>query len=308
MGLLDDFTEEEIAEEEEKEEFVPKEKKEEEEEKELGIKLVCEDNKRTVTTENKTDYLVKLVNETNSGQKIDLKGHLIYTTDRDEWIPWEVTILNQKTLSNPEDEFSTTVEVDERGEKRIPVGVNPPEDAGYGDKVEIIIDASSAEDVLLSDSITLITTARPTVVAVKTQINQEKNVADYISKWAKKGNKGVFSILSPKPVRGYIFLEAMNPHRVEDAISGTRKAKSVVEGETSIEEVEHFLTPKLAVEGIAEGDIVELSAGPFKGENARVTKINEDNDEITVELFEATVPIPVTVRGDHVRVLEKDEE
>jgi transcriptional antiterminator NusG len=26
-----------------------------------------------------------------------------------------------------------------------------------------------------------------------------------------------------------------------------------------------------------------------------------------VELFEAMVPIPITVRGDHVRVLSKDE-
>jgi transcriptional antiterminator NusG len=51
---------------------------------------------------------------------------------------------------------------------------------------------------------------------------------------------------------------------------------------------------------------VELVAGPFKGEKARVQKIDESKEEITVELFEATVPIPVTVRGDSVRVLEKE--
>jgi transcriptional antiterminator NusG len=55
-----------------------------------------------------------------------------------------------------------------------------------------------------------------------------------------------------------------------------------------------------------EGDVIELIAGPFKGEKARVQKIDESKEEITVELFEAMVPIPVTVRGDHVRVLEKD--
>ncbi|MFA5314292.1 MAG: transcription elongation factor Spt5, partial [Methanomassiliicoccales archaeon] len=48
-------------------------------------------------------------------------------------------------------------------------------------------------------------------------------------------------------------------------------------------------------------------AGPFKGEKARVQKIDESKEEITVELFEALVPIPVTVRGDHVRVLEKEK-
>jgi transcriptional antiterminator NusG len=35
--------------------------------------------------------------------------------------------------------------------------------------------------------------------------------------------------------------------------------------------------------------------------------IDEGKEEITVELFEAMVPIPVTVRGDSVRVLEKEE-
>src|SRR2546427_265955 len=71
---------------------------------------------------------------------------------------------------------------------------------------------------------------------------------------------------------------------------------------------EAFLTPKPIVSGIMEGDIVELVAGPFKGEKARVMKIDETKEEITVELFEAMVRIPVTVRGDSVRVLQKEEE
>jgi transcriptional antiterminator NusG len=61
------------------------------------------------------------------------------------------------------------------------------------------------------------------------------------------------------------------------------------------------------VSGISDGDVVELIAGPFKGEKARVKQIDEAKEEITVELFEAMVPIPVTVRGDHVRVLEKEK-
>ncbi|MDD1666487.1 MAG: transcription elongation factor Spt5, partial [Methanomicrobiales archaeon] len=31
-------------------------------------------------------------------------------------------------------------------------------------------------------------------------------------------------------------------------------------------------------------------------------------EEITVELYESVVPIPITVRGDHVRVVEKVED
>ena len=44
----------------------------------------------------------------------------------------------------------------------------------------------------------------------------------------------------------------------------------------------------------------------FKGEKARVQNIDEAKEEITVELFEAMISIPITVRGDHVRVIEKE--
>jgi transcriptional antiterminator NusG len=81
----------------------------------------------------------------------------------------------------------------------------------------------------------------------------------------------------------------------------------LIKGASSFQEVEHFLTPKPAVVGITEGAVVELISGPFKGEMAKVKRVDIPKEEITVELFEAMVPIPITVRGDHVRVLSKDK-
>ncbi len=303
MGLLDDFTEEELAEEEKVEEEI----KEEEEEKK-GIFLACDPCKRSVPTTKMADFEIKLINSTDSKQPIDLDFTLLYSSEDENPVPWQVKVLDEYKISEPSAQIKENIEIGPGDESIINVNVEAPEGANYGDKAEIIIDATSSEDILLSDSITLIITARPTFIALKTQINQEKNVADYVASWANDRDAGVFSILSPKPVRGYIFIEAMNPSLIDEISDGTRKAKGIIDGDTDIAEIEHFLAPKLAVEGIAEGDIVELSAGPFKGEKARVTQIDEDNDEITVELFEATVPIPVTVRGDHVRVLEKDNE
>lgn len=303
MGLLEDFEEEEIKE-------IPEEEKVEEEEKRLGLQLVCENNSKSITTGHETDFEVTIINDTGENHTVELCVNLIYSVEKEDRIPWNVKILGEKDFSTADKTLKKDITLNDGEEEDIPVKIHAPEGARYGEKLEVVIDATSKKDTLISDSITLIATARPTVVAVKTQIGQEKNVADYLAALSKSsdGNElGIFSILSPKPVRGYIFMEVMNPHRIEEAISSMRKAKNVVGGETSLEEIEHFLTPKLAVEGIAEGDIVELSAGPFKGEKARVTQINEDSDEITVELFEATVPIPVTVRGDHVRVLEKDK-
>ena len=92
---------------------------------------------------------------------------------------------------------------------------------------------------------------------------------------------------------------------VREMLKGIRKARGLVAGETTLKEVEPLLVPKITVEGFVEGAIVELISGPFKGEKARVKKIDQAKEEITVELIEAVVPIPVTVRGDHVRMLEK---
>ena len=143
------------------------------------------------------------------------------------------------------------------------------------------------------------------IYALKTTINQEKAVGDTIGYKAKKHKVGVVAVLSPPELRGYVLVEAYDRDALEKLIKGVPHARGLVQGETALSEVEHFLTPKPAVAGIAEGDIVELVAGPFKGERARVQRIDAAKEEITVELFEAMVPIPVTVRGDNVRVLQK---
>ena len=143
------------------------------------------------------------------------------------------------------------------------------------------------------------------IYALKTTINQEKAVGDTLAYKAKKHAVGVVAVLSPPELRGYVLIEAFDRDALEKLIKGVPHARGLVQGETALSEVEHFLTPKPAVAGIAEGDIVELVAGPFKGERARVQRIDQAKEEITVELFEAMVPIPVTVRGDNVRVLQK---
>jgi len=145
------------------------------------------------------------------------------------------------------------------------------------------------------------------IFAVKTSIGHEKMVANWLAMRARKRKLGVYAILSPPKLRGYLLLESVkNYEALQDLIKGVQHARSVVEGNTDLGEIEHFLTPKPLVSGIEEGDVVEIIAGPFKGEKAKVTQIDEAKEEITVELFEAMVSIPVTIRGDHVRILEKE--
>ncbi|MDD1725305.1 MAG: transcription elongation factor Spt5 [Euryarchaeota archaeon] len=145
------------------------------------------------------------------------------------------------------------------------------------------------------------------IYAIKTTANQERAVANLLALTAKKENYDIRAILVPKELKGYVLIETNAFETVEQAIQGIPHARGVVKGSTKFAEIEHFLTPKPAVAGIENGDIIELIAGPFKGERARVKRIDERREEITVELFEAMVPIPITVRGDNVRVLSKEE-
>jgi transcriptional antiterminator NusG len=145
------------------------------------------------------------------------------------------------------------------------------------------------------------------IFVVKTTANQERAVSNLIEKVAKKEHLDIRAVLAPDELKGYILIEAAGPEVVDQVIQTLPHARTMVKGKSSYAEIEHFLTPKLTVTGITEGSIVELISGPFKGEKARVKRIDEAHEEITVELFEAMVPIPVTVRGDNVRILKREE-
>ncbi len=146
------------------------------------------------------------------------------------------------------------------------------------------------------------------IYAVRTTIGQEKNVADMIANRAKREGFQVYSILVPHDIRGYIMVEALNKTEIEKSIIGIAHARGVVAGEISIEEIEKFFEPQPVITKVEIGDIIELVSGPFKGEKARVVRVDMKKEEITVELIEATVPIPVTVKGDSIKLVRKEAQ
>lgn len=184
--------------------------------------------------------------------------------------------------------------------KELELEIICPKGARYGDTVTVAIRAGGS-------ALEFTATARQSIMVLKTQIDQERTVADMLHSKANLGEKDIYAILSPGNLRGYVFVEGMNTDRMREKTREIRKARSFIDGETSIEEIDHYLTPLSTVIGIVEGDLVELVNGPFKGEKARVQQIDQCKEEITVELIEAMVPIPVTVKGDSVRVIEKEK-
>ncbi len=144
--------------------------------------------------------------------------------------------------------------------------------------------------------------------AVRTTIGQERNVADMMVARTEKDKFLIYSVMVPHDIHGYIMVEALNKTEIEKATKGVAHARGVVVGgEVAFADIEKFFEPKSVVTKVDTGDVVELISGPFKGEKARVVRVDQKKEEITVELFEAMVPIPVTVKGDSIKVVQKEE-
>ena len=143
------------------------------------------------------------------------------------------------------------------------------------------------------------------IYAVRTIAGQEKNVAEFLASKAEKEKIEIYSILATEDLKGYVLVEAPNRGAVEELVRRTYKVRGIVPGETTVEELEHLLSPHKIIENIEKGDIVELIAGPFKGERGRVIRVDKHKEEVTLELIDAAVPIPVTVGVEQVKIVSK---
>lgn len=145
------------------------------------------------------------------------------------------------------------------------------------------------------------------VFVVRTTTGRESQVLNRIESKTKEQGLSVFSILKPTQIKGYFFVEAAEEDDVSRSIYGVRHAKGVL-GKISFEEIKKFLVPSVQQIKINMGDTVEIISGPFKGERARVKRITKLKEEVVVELLEAAVSIPITVKLDSVRLVKHEEK
>lgn len=137
--------------------------------------------------------------------------------------------------------------------------------------------------------------------AVKVTVGQERNVAMMLADRAEVEGLPIAAILAPAELRGYVIVEAAMPHTVDDLLRGIRHVRGRVPGVVNPSEVDHYLETRPAIEGLQEGALVEVVAGPFKGMQARIVRIDEAKEEVTIELLEASFTLPITVHADYVR-------
>jgi transcriptional antiterminator NusG len=145
------------------------------------------------------------------------------------------------------------------------------------------------------------------IYTVRTTVGQESMVVDILAAKSKREGLEIYSMAVMPGLKGYILIEADNENTVQRGIAGVNlvKSRGVVSGVVKIEELSSILSSKPLMEAIKPDQKVELIAGPFKGEKARVIRVNETKEEVTVELLEATVKIPVTIRAEQIRVIKE---
>ncbi|MDP4012543.1 MAG: transcription elongation factor Spt5 [Candidatus Nanoarchaeia archaeon] len=144
------------------------------------------------------------------------------------------------------------------------------------------------------------------IFALRTTANREDQVIDFIQSNAQKKGLQVYSLIRAHGMRGYIFIEAESKQIAEDAYHGVPYARGLLPAPVDYKEIEHMLEQVKVQVNIQKNDIVEIISGPFKREKAKVTRIDQTKEEVVVELLEAAVPIPITVKLDSVKVIRRD--
>ncbi|MEK6843434.1 MAG: transcription elongation factor Spt5 [Candidatus Micrarchaeota archaeon] len=139
--------------------------------------------------------------------------------------------------------------------------------------------------------------------AFRVTSGQENIVADLLYEKVKKNQFPVKSIIVSPYLKGYLIAEAENEIEAKRLITNVPHVKSMLHKPMQIEELKDMLESKPAEIAIEEGQLVEITSGPFKGEKAKIVKILREKEDVIVELVEVAVPIPVTIKINTIKLL-----
>lgn len=145
------------------------------------------------------------------------------------------------------------------------------------------------------------------IFTIRTTVGQESLVVDILANKIRKEDLNIYSLSVIPGLKGYVLIEADNEMTVRRGIANTShvKGRGLVGGAVNVEELSSLLEAKPLMKSIKTGAKVELIAGPFKGERAKVIRVNDAKEEVTVELLEAAVKIPVTIHAEHIKIIKE---
>ncbi len=140
---------------------------------------------------------------------------------------------------------------------------------------------------------------------VKVTSGQERIVANMLQSKAAKSDQKVYSMMIVEGMRGYIIIEAEDELACREFVSKEHNVRGVLSKPLSQEEIDKLVSMPSKAQDIQKGDTVEFSTGPFKGYKAKVLKIDDTKNDMTVELMDVVVPIPITTKINTAKVIQK---
>lgn len=143
------------------------------------------------------------------------------------------------------------------------------------------------------------------IYTLRITTGREDIITEIVQNKIKHDNLDVKAILHPAELKGYIFIEGRLGD-IHKAVQGLMHIKGLMEQPVKLEDIKHFIETKKIT--IAIGDVVEIVAGAFKGEKGKVNRVDKTKDEVTIELLEASMPIPVTIATDFVKLVKRSKE
>jgi len=146
------------------------------------------------------------------------------------------------------------------------------------------------------------------IYPVKTTGGQEKTVASFVASRAVQKKKPIYSILALDTWKGYVLIEAANSQVVDESIQGFKHVRSKIPGMMQYQDIEKFLVTKSMVAELLEGDTVEVVAGPFKGMRAKINRVEQAKQEVTVIMLDTPFQLPVVLDPAYLRVVEKSKQ
>jgi transcriptional antiterminator NusG len=145
------------------------------------------------------------------------------------------------------------------------------------------------------------------ITTIRTTVGRENAVIETLTSKVKNSGLNVKAIFHPGELKGYLFLEG----EIEDInklIKGVPHVKGIIRKEVTMGDIKKFLEVKKIEIKINRGDIIEVTGGPFKNERGKVTRVDEAKEELTIELLDAAIPIPITIPMESTRIIEAAEK
>ena len=143
------------------------------------------------------------------------------------------------------------------------------------------------------------------IYAVRTTTGREDIVIDIMSTRIRQEALDVKAVVHPAEIKGYVFAEGTSGS-IHKAVQGLMHIRGIIEKPVPLDDIKHFLeTDRKDRINVEEDNIVEIIGGPFKGEKGKVTRVDSVKDEVTIELLDASIPIPVTIATEFIKVIKR---